>query len=199
MSEMNQMSERDEATGGVGTPPAGSAPGPAAPTPNRYGTAWNLEISVGHRPSGAPLRYTAHAMDRVLSRRLPLLPHLPEDARLADRDRDASVYKIPAGAGGYFLVVSDDGAVITAFGKTDTEWERWREAKARFRNAEARGVRPGPGADGDDRWERWEPFRDPVYLCARRAALSPPGPLSRRAVERRRGNTGNPRSRGLGC
>jgi len=76
------------------------------------------------------LRYSWHALDRAYERSLPVLDTLPDDARLADRDEDASIFRVSDDRGPFFLVISDDGTVVTLFRKTAANWRKWQEAKA---------------------------------------------------------------------
>ncbi len=72
---------------------------------NNFATAWNLPAPRAQDS----LRYTNHAMDRVLSRRLPIVKTLPSKVRLADRDSSASIYKVLSGDDTeYFLVVTEE-------------------------------------------------------------------------------------------
>lgn len=88
------------------------------------------------------LTYSYHAIERALTRKLPILETLPPVARLADRDAQAMIFKVDDTKKGFYVILSEDNVVLTTFRKKDeTEWRRWRQAREKRRGREARGLR----------------------------------------------------------
>ena len=99
----------------------------------------------------ATLIYSHHAIERALTRKLPILQSLPPVARLADRDTQAMVYKVDDTKKGFYVILSEDNVVLTTFRKKDeTEWQRWRQAREKRRGREVRGLRETGLMSGDD-------------------------------------------------
>ena len=88
----------------------------------------------------ATLTYSHHAIERALSRKLPMLPSLPPVARLADRDSGGAIYKITDTKESFYVILADDSVVVTTFRKEDREWQSWMQARQKRRRREMCGL-----------------------------------------------------------